>query len=143
LISDLFAVGEIFVMISDSDIVLEFLVPGKPLPGMPGSNAGPVPIIHMYGITMEGNSVLCHIHGFVPYFYVPAPSGFEQSHCSVFREGLDKAVLNDMRSNKDGVMQVRNEKEVSKLHPVTSFTPFPRHSWHYYLSLLCLLQNIM
>lgn len=78
---------------------------GKPLPGMPGSNAGPVPIIHMYGVTMEGNSVLCHIHGFVPYFYVPAPSGFEQSHCSVFREGLDKAVLNDMRSNKDGVMQ--------------------------------------
>lgn len=68
---------------------------------MPGSKVGPVPIVQMYGVTMEGNSVLCHIHGFVPYFYVPAPSGFQQSYCSVFRDCLDKAVLGDMRSNKD------------------------------------------
>lgn len=74
---------------------------GKPLQGMPGSKVGPVPIVQMYGVTMEGNSVLCHIHGFVPYFYVPAPSGFQQSYCSVFRDCLDKAVLGDMRSNKD------------------------------------------
>ncbi|RMX48133.1 hypothetical protein pdam_00014691, partial [Pocillopora damicornis] len=82
---------------------------GKPLQGMPGSKVGPVPIVQMYGVTMEGNSVLCHIHGFVPYFYVPAPSGFQQSYCSVFRDCLDKAVLGDMRSNKDvtqvGVMR--------------------------------------
>ena len=68
---------------------------------MPGSRVGPVPIVQMYGVTMEGNSVLCHIHGFVPYFYVLAPSGFQQSYCSVFRDCLDKAVLGDMRSNKD------------------------------------------
>ncbi|XP_074639008.1 DNA polymerase delta catalytic subunit-like [Acropora palmata] len=76
---------------------------GKHLDGMPGSKAGPGPIIQMYGVTMEGNSVLCHIHGFVPYFYVPAPPGFDHSHCSEFLDGLDKAVLSDMRSNKDSI----------------------------------------
>lgn len=73
---------------------------------MPGSKVGPVPIVQMYGVTMEGNSVLCHIHGFVPYFYVPAPPGFQQSHCSLFQDGLNKAVLADMRSNKDNISQV-------------------------------------
>ena len=73
---------------------------------MPGSKVGPVPIVQMYGVTMEGNSVLCHIHGFVPYFYVPAPPGFQQRYCSLFQECLNKAVLGDMRSNKDSVTQV-------------------------------------
>lgn len=74
---------------------------------MPGSKVGPVPIVQMYGVTMEGNSVLCHIHGFVPYFYVTAPNGFEAGQCGAFQDGLNKAVLNDMRSNKDNVTQVR------------------------------------
>lgn len=78
---------------------------GTPLQGMPGSKVGPVPIVQMYGVTMEGNSILCHIHGFVPYFYVPAPPGFQQRHCSIFQDCLDKAVLGDMRSNKDNVSQ--------------------------------------
>ena len=73
---------------------------------MPGAKDGPVPIVQMYGVTMEGNSVLCHIHGFVPYFYVPAPHGFKHSHCSAFQNALNKAVLNDMRSNKDNVTNV-------------------------------------
>mgnify|MGYP000005319358 FL=1 len=85
---------------------LKSQISGKHLDGMPGSKVGPGPIIQMYGVTMEGNSVLCHIHGFVPYFYVPAPPGFDHSHCSEFLDGLDKAVLNDMRSNKDNVSHV-------------------------------------
>lgn len=68
--------------------------------------SGPVPIVQMYGVTMEGNSVLCHIHGFVPYFFVPAPKGFEHSHCKSFQDALNRAVLDDMRSNKDNVVDV-------------------------------------
>ena len=79
--------------------------------GMPGSRVGPVPIVRMYGVTMDGNSVLCHIHGFVPYFYVPAPPGFESSKCSIFQDALNRAVLGDMRSNKDNVTQVRDKKQ--------------------------------
>lgn len=53
--------------------------------GMPGSKIGPVPIMRMYGVTMEGNSVCCHVHGFCPYLFVTAPEKFENSHCKPFR----------------------------------------------------------
>lgn len=43
--------------------------------GMPGQVQGKVPIVRMFGVTDSGNSVCCHIHGFAPYFYVPAPNG--------------------------------------------------------------------
>lgn len=43
--------------------------------GMPGQSQGKVPIIRMFGVTDSGNSVCCHVHGFAPYFYVPAPNG--------------------------------------------------------------------
>jgi hypothetical protein len=52
-----------------------------------------VPVITMYGVTEAGNSVLyvlsiaslfahrsCHVHGFFPYFYVAAPSWFQDAH---------------------------------------------------------------
>lgn len=73
--------------------------------GMPGSTIGPVPIARMYGITMEGNSVLCHIHGFVPYFFIPAPSNMKKDDCHAFKDALNRVVLADMRSNKDMVVQ--------------------------------------
>ena len=43
---------------------------GQPLGGMPGSTVGPVPILRIYGVDMDGHSITAHIHGFSPYFYV-------------------------------------------------------------------------
>lgn len=34
------------------------------------------PTLRLFGVSQEGNSVLAHIHGFRPYFYVAAPPGF-------------------------------------------------------------------
>lgn len=34
------------------------------------------PILRLFGVTAKGNSVLANIHGFQPYFYIAAPSGF-------------------------------------------------------------------
>ena len=79
---------------------------GENVEGMPGAQSGPVPILRMFGVTMEGNSVCAHVHGFLPYFYVPAPSeSFTNEHCDSFRRVLNDAVLGDMRSNRDGVTQ--------------------------------------
>lgn len=36
-----------------------------------------VPVIRLYGVTDEGHSLFAHIHGFVPYFFISAPAGFE------------------------------------------------------------------
>uniref|UniRef100_A0A7N8XBP1 DNA polymerase n=1 Tax=Mastacembelus armatus TaxID=205130 RepID=A0A7N8XBP1_9TELE len=76
---------------------------GEPVPGMPGQSQGKVPIIRMFGVTDNGNSVCCHVHGFAPYFYVPAPSGFTADYLGEFKKELNSAVLKDMRSNKDNI----------------------------------------
>lgn len=34
-------------------------------------------IIRMYGVTATGQSVLAHVHGFEPYFFIDCPPGFE------------------------------------------------------------------
>ena len=73
---------------------------------MPGYKDGPKPIMRMYGVTNGGNSVLCHVHGFVPYFFIQAPSQFKPEDCGTFQNNLNAAILADMRSNKDNVSQV-------------------------------------
>ena len=52
---------------------------------MPGAQTGPVPILRMFGVTMDGHSVMAHIHGFHPHFHVKAPNDFDPTHCSEFR----------------------------------------------------------
>ena len=73
---------------AQNDGVFVFPCLGKHLPGMPGATVGPVPIIRMYGITENGNSVMAHIHGFAPYFFVPAQQGFKREHCEQFRVNI-------------------------------------------------------
>jgi len=65
--------------------MLLYFCEGDPLSGMPGSQVGPVPIICMYGVTMDGNSVAAYVHGFSPYFYIPAGQGFRPDDCAAFR----------------------------------------------------------
>ncbi|KAI8977005.1 DNA polymerase family B-domain-containing protein [Mycotypha africana] len=50
------------------------------------------PVIRMYGVTAEGNSVLCHVRGFFPYFYFPAPIGFQRSHLPALQKALIASV---------------------------------------------------
>ncbi len=57
---------------------------------MPGNQEGPVPVVHLYGVTKEGNSVLVTVHGFLPYFFVPAPAeDFGDRQCDEFRRVLN------------------------------------------------------
>ena len=60
-----------------------------------GSTEGPVPIIRLYGVTAEGQSVLAHIHGFTPYFYVSLPPGTDLSNgiLGSMRITLDQKVI--------------------------------------------------
>lgn len=47
----------------------------RPLAGAPPPCKHSVPVLRAFGVTDEGVSVCCHIHGFAPYFYTPAPPG--------------------------------------------------------------------
>ncbi|XP_034247850.1 DNA polymerase delta catalytic subunit isoform X2 [Thrips palmi] len=87
---------------------------GSPMAGMPGAQSGPVPVMRLYGVTMEGNSVCCHVHGFTPYFFVSTPNGFNDSHCKPFKDSLNKAVLADMKGNRDNVQEAVLAVEIVK-----------------------------
>ncbi|EEB07716.1 DNA polymerase delta catalytic subunit Cdc6 [Schizosaccharomyces japonicus yFS275] len=50
-----------------------------------------VPTIRMFGVTEAGNSVLTHVTGFLPYFFVKAPPGFQPSMLNDFAKTLDRA----------------------------------------------------
>ncbi len=47
-----------------------------------------VPVLRFYGVNEKGNSMICHVHNFFPYFYVPAPQGFTEAHLEGFRNAL-------------------------------------------------------
>lgn len=51
------------------------------------------PSIRIYGVTQEGYSVLVHVRGFLPYFYVHAPRGFRQDTCAALRTQLNVRIL--------------------------------------------------
>jgi DNA polymerase delta subunit 1 len=61
--------------------------------------------MRMFGVTMEGNSICCHVHGFAPYMYVTAPPNFGKENLHDFKVALDRCVMKDMRSNKEGVQE--------------------------------------
>ena len=80
-----------------------YVAPGS-VPNMPGATDGPVPVVRMFGVTMDGYSVCAHVHGFAPYLYVPAPNaGMKDGDAEEFRSRLNAAVMADLRSNKDQV----------------------------------------
>lgn len=60
----------------------------------------PVPVIRLYGVNEFGNSVKVVVREFYPYFYIPAPDGFEEKHCSDFRIALDKK-LDEVVSSRE------------------------------------------
>ncbi|XP_044735057.1 DNA polymerase delta catalytic subunit [Chrysoperla carnea] len=87
------------------------------LPGMPGPQSGGVAVIRMFGITMDGHSVLCHVHGFLHYFYVVVPNAFDETHIKPFKEALNTVMMQDMKNNSDGVKEcVQDVKLVEKLN---------------------------
>ncbi|XP_002983728.2 DNA polymerase delta catalytic subunit isoform X2 [Selaginella moellendorffii] len=66
---------------------------------MPG-RTGPAAILRMFGVTQQGNSVCCHIHGFEPYFYISCPDGWNPDDTSKFRHTLETRMREANRNSK-------------------------------------------
>ncbi|KAI8637673.1 DNA polymerase family B-domain-containing protein [Parasitella parasitica] len=50
------------------------------------------PVVRFYGVTKSGNSVVCHVRDFLPYFYFPAPYGFQHIHLPALKQSLSSAI---------------------------------------------------
>jgi hypothetical protein len=44
---------------------------------------GVLPIMRLFGVTQEGHSVVAHIHGYEPYFYVQVMLHASESTCNI------------------------------------------------------------
>ncbi|CAJ1974806.1 unnamed protein product [Sphenostylis stenocarpa] len=68
------------------------------LPNLSGAAA----IIRIFGVTKEGHSVCCNVHGFEPYFYVCCPPGMGPDDISHFHQTLEGRMREANRNNNVG-----------------------------------------
>lgn len=61
----------------------------------------------MYGVTKEGHSVTCYIHGFLPYFYCSTPPNFNPADCHKYRTALNRHL--QVSVARDGPLHARRQ----------------------------------
>ncbi|KAF8630753.1 hypothetical protein AX17_005348, partial [Amanita inopinata Kibby_2008] len=78
--------------------------------------------LRLYGVTEAGHSVVAHITGFLPYFYLGAPRGFSEDDLAPFRTELNN---------------VLSEQPVIKVEQVTkrSLLGYVGDDWHPFLKI--------
>ncbi|GLT25096.1 hypothetical protein SLA2020_002480 [Shorea laevis] len=64
------------------------------------SSTGPAAIIRVFGVTREGHSVCCHVHGFEPYFYISCPPGMGPDDISRFHQSLEGRMREANRNSR-------------------------------------------
>ena len=69
------------------------------------------PLLRLYGITENGNSVCATIEGFFPYFYVKMPENFIEKHIPAFKDFIEVILFNfqDIIKKKAGNLQRKGE----------------------------------
>ena len=70
----------------------DYTVDVRPAEFARGSAEKRAAAIRMYGVTNEGHSILAHVHGFLPYFWVKAPPGFTPEHAEKFKTSLNARI---------------------------------------------------
>lgn len=78
---------------------------GTQKPGYPGPSSGSVPIVRLYGVTAEGHSVMAHVRGYQPYFYIELPDGFNADKLDKFKQYLAEQM------ERNGIKKTRQDME--------------------------------
>ncbi|KAJ1274889.1 hypothetical protein BS78_05G094300 [Paspalum vaginatum] len=63
------------------------------------NSSGPAAILRIFGVTREGHSICCQVHGFEPYFYIGCPSGMGPDDISRFHQTLEGRMRESNRSS--------------------------------------------
>ena len=78
--------------LSFQQLECDYTIANRPVEFARGSTEARAAAVRMYGVTNEGHSILAHIHGFLPYFWVKAPPGFTPEHAEKFKVTLNARV---------------------------------------------------
>ncbi|XP_027357165.1 DNA polymerase delta catalytic subunit isoform X2 [Abrus precatorius] len=73
------------------------------------NSSGPAAIIRIFGVTKEGHSVCCNVHGFEPYFYISCPPGMGPDDISHFHQTLEGRMRDANRNSNVGKFICRIE----------------------------------
>jgi len=63
------------------------------------NSSGPAAILRIFGVTRDGHSICCQVHGFEPYFYIGCPSGMGPDDISRFHQTLEGRMKESNRSS--------------------------------------------
>ena len=88
---------------------------------MSGVSQGPAPVIRMFGVTMGGNSVCCHVHGFHPYIYIPVDQTVTQDKMAFFRKAMNKALIDDLKNNPFQIVEAVLKCEIVEKSTIYGF----------------------
>jgi DNA polymerase delta subunit 1 len=122
---------------NDEDLSFQWLdidvIGGKPLPQNPnmnkdkvvGATSGQVPVLRVYGVTHEGNSVAAFLHGFTPYAYfaLPPNATFDptESNLAHIRDVLNTKLQAMSRGMDKGMNMVHGVKYVDNFKSIMGY----------------------
>lgn len=95
-----------------------------------------VPVLQVFGPTASGQKACLHLHGILPYMFVPKPDGADDSFPYRLVASLDKALNISLLAGLDKVEDEQNQQHIYKIAEVRA-CPFygyhPRHSTAHFL----------
>lgn len=73
------------------------------------------PVVRFFGLNKHGNSVTCHIHGFLPYFYVKPDRQLTEWDCEAIKDALEDRLATEVTIQGKSNQYVISVKLVEKM----------------------------
>ncbi|CAL9110688.1 unnamed protein product [Musa textilis] len=102
------------------------------------NSSGPAAILRIFGVTREGHSVCCQVHGFEPYFYISCPVGMGPDDISRFHQTLEGRMRESNR-NSNVARFIKRVELVQK----KSIMYYQKHSSQPFLKIVVALPTMV
>ncbi|KAF5180820.1 Dna polymerase delta catalytic subunit, partial [Thalictrum thalictroides] len=104
------------------------------------NSSGPAAILRIFGVTREGHSVCCNVHGFEPYLYMSCPPGMGPDDVSRFHRSLEARIKEDYR-----VKNIKAPQFVLRIEMVhkRSIMYYQQQQSHLFLKIVVVLPKMV
>ncbi|KAF5201446.1 Dna polymerase [Thalictrum thalictroides] len=109
---------------------------------LPNSTNDFAPIVRMFGVTEEGHSVCCNVHGFEPYFYVSCPLGMGPDDVPCLHKSLEARIQEQKRNKYSKIPQFVLRIEIVHKRSIMNFQEQEQQS-HLLLKIVVALPKLV